>query len=408
MRRPPTASIAAWALAWAALVLARPVSAADPAALDAEVRTLRAKVSELEKSRDQALQQIDELRGVVTDLQAQMPAVQAENERRSTAPSPAGRGDAPAGDVAPAEEVATDRRDQRRYSAERVILEEQRGVLLPAGQLVVQPGFQYTNVGRNLIDVSGFFPIPGLIFGRIETAAIERDFYTTSLDLRYGLHRRAELEVNVPYSYRSDRSETDIGGSNERVVSVRDDGIGDVTFGANAQLFYQRKWWPDTVLNLLVRAPTGADPFDIEGDELAFGTGTWGINGGFTMVRSLDPAVLYGSIRYLWDLEHETHGLDVDLGDGIEYTAGLAFSLNERLAFTTSLQHTILGRAKIDGDKINGSDLNAARLFLGGSYRMTETATANLSLGIGLTDDAPDFSIELTMPLRLPWELPHL
>jgi len=405
-----------WTVVGILLAFATQASAADPnAALDGEVRALRGKVAELEKSRDDALRQIEELRAVVTDLRAQMPAVQAENARAARGEAPVAPGGAPgaagegpiAAEGAEPEEVGTEKKTERQYSAERVILEEQRGVLLPAGQLVVQPGFQFTNVGRNLVDVSGFFPIPGLIFGRIETASINRNFYTTSLDLRYGVHRRAEFEVTVPYTWRADRSETDLGGPNERVTGIRDSGIGDLTFGVNTQLLYQRKWWPDTVLNLLARAPTGTDPFDVHGNELAFGTGTWGFNGGITMVRSLDPAVIYGSLRYLWDVERNTNGLDVDLGDGFEYTAGLAFSLNERLAFTTSLQHTILGRARINGDKIAGSDINAARLFLGGSYRMTETMTANLALGIGLTDDAPDFSIELSLPLRLPWELPH-
>jgi hypothetical protein len=403
------------------LLLAMRAAAADPTPdLDHEVRDLRGKVTKLEKSRDDALSQIAELRALVSDLKRQIPAAHADGAGAKASVPAIARGSnirselqlardengtAAAGPES--EEVGTTKKEERQYSAERVILEQQRGVLLPAGQLVVQPGFQYTNIGRNLVDVSGFFPIPGLIFGRIETASINRNFYTTSLDLRYGLHRRAEFEVTVPYSFRSDRSETDLGGTNEQVESIRDSGIGDISFGVNTQVLYQRKWWPDTVLNLLVKAPTGASPFDVNSNELAFGTGTWGVNGGFTMVRALDPAVIYGSIKYLWDIEDKTNGLTFDLGDGFEYTAGLAFSLNERLAFTTSLQHSIIGRSKVNGQSIAGSDLNAARLFLGASYRMTQAITANLNLGIGLTDDAPDYSLELSFPLRLPWELPH-
>ncbi len=415
-------SLAGWTSTGLVLLLAMRASAADPTPdLDREVRDLRGKVTKLEKSRDDALSQIAELRALVSDLKRQIPAAHADGAAARPSVPAIARGSnirnelqlarddegTPPAAGPESEEVGTTKKTEREYSAERVILEQQRGVLLPAGQLVVQPGFQYTNIGRNLVDVSGFFPIPGLIFGRIETASINRNFYTGSIDLRYGLHRRAEFEVTVPYTFRSDRSETDLGGTNERVESVRDSGIGDTSFGVNAQVLYQRKWWPDTVFNLLVKAPTGASPFDINSNELAFGTGTWGVNGGFTMVRALDPAVIYGSIKYLWDIEDKTNGLTFNLGDGFEYTAGLAFSLNERLAFTTSLQHSIIGRSKVNGQSIAGSDLNSARLFLGGSYRMTQAITANLTLGIGLTDDAPDYSLELSFPLRLPWELPH-
>jgi hypothetical protein len=34
--------------------------------------------------------------------------------------------------------------------------------------------------------------------------------------------------------------------------------------------------------------------------------------------------------------------------------------------------------------------------------------TVNLNVSAGLTEDAPDYTVELSVPLRLPWELPHL
>ena len=418
----------------AALLLGVGPAVAEPkASLESEVRELRGKVAELETSRGEALRQLEELRALVSTLQGQIAEVREApplsiardlgHRGPSVVPAIARGRDAQGGlvlaqtddfgtetpELEDGGRVGTDRADDRQATAERIILERQGGVLVPPGQLVIEPALQYTNTGNSLLNVSGFFPFPGLVIGRIDTASIDRDVWVNSLEARYGLHRRVELSLSVPYIFRSDRFERALGTEDESVDRVSDNGIGDIQFGVFSQILYQQKWWPDTVFNFLVRAPTGRNPFDVSGDdELPFGTGTWGIQSGITMVRQLDPAVVFGSLRYLWDIADQFDGQDVDLGDAFEYTAGLAFSLNERLAFTTSLSHSIVGRSKLNGDKIAGTDLNVVRLFLGGSYRMSPVITTNLNIGIGLTEDAPDFSIELSWPLRLPYELPHL
>lgn len=424
---------------WAGLALLLVSStalAAEPAnpKLKREVRELRGKVAELETSRDEALRQLEELRATVAGLKSEMQAARAfpplDLGGGSAVPAIAtgtdlhGQlqvaqgilaqqtpGTAAEGAPETGEEVGTDKAEQRRFTAQRAILERQGGVLVPAGQLVVEPGFQYTNQASNFLNIQGFRPVPPIVIGTIESAAIDRNFYTAQLDARYGLHRRVELELSVPWGVRTERFEEDLGGPNEDVLRQSSSGIGDVQFGAFTQLLYQREWWPDTVLNLLVQTPTGEDPFEVDEGDLPLGSGTWGMSAGLTFVRTLDPAVLFGNIRYQWNLENDfqndTFDGEVDFGDVWEYSGGVAFSLNERFAYSVSVQQSIIGRTEVEGIKIQGSDLNVARVFLGGSYRMSPIITANLAVGIGLTEDAPDYSIELSFPLRLPYELPH-
>lgn len=411
------------------LVLA---GAAEPRGLDTEVQELRRKIAELEASRDSALRQLEELRAALEAVQRQVaapsrtpPGVVATppgGARPSTPGTPpvasgprvaqAAPPDATPGGAPDA--VGQEKAEQRRFQAERAILERQGGVLVPAGQLVLEPSFQYTYGSRNLLDLSGVQFLGAIFIGRINVAGIDREVFSPSLDLRYGLHRRVEFEANIPYAWRTDHFASDVGGEDQDLDYISGQGIGDIQFGLFSQLLYQEKWWPDVVLNVQAKAPTGKDPFDVDENELPRGLGTWGLSGGLTFVRTLDPAVVFGSIRYLWDIEKDFGSSvgTIDYGDTVEYSLGLALALNERLALTMSLQHSLTDftRQEFDGSrrKLVGSDLNAARLFIGGSYRMSEMLTVNLNAGIGITEDAPDFQIELSVPLRLPYRFPHL
>ncbi len=405
--------------------------AAKSGPLDAEVQELRRKVTELEGSRDAALRQLEELREALAAVEQRLGGERAA--RPGSAPSPVVRTPTPGAPasvaagprVAQAEpigqgtegspEVGREKEAQRRFQAERAILERQGGVLVPAGQLVVEPSFQYTNSSRDLLDLSGVQFLEAILIGRVSVESLDRDVFSPAVDLRYGLHRRFEFEVNIPYAWRTDRFASDIGDEQRQDLDyISGNGIGDVQFGLFSQLLFQNRWWPDTVLNLQVKAPTGKDPFEVGDNELPLGLGTWGLSGGLTFVRTLDPAVVFGSIRYLWDIKNDFgNGVGtIDYGDSVEYSVGLAMALNERLALTMSLQHSLTDftRQEANGERsrIVGSDLNVARLFLGGSYRMSPMTTVNLNVGLGITEDAPDFQIELSVPLRLPYEFPHL
>jgi hypothetical protein len=54
----------------------------------------------------------------------------------------------------------------------------------------------------------------------------------------------------------------------------------------------------------------------------------------------------------------------------------------------------------LDGRALNGSDRVLASLTLGGSTLIAPGTLLNLSFGIGLTRDADDFSVMLSLPMR--------
>ena len=368
-------------------------------------------------------QELESLRQLVEKLQADREADQAEIEslRESVQTLEDGQlrtyrgtGAGPDAGASGEQEIGTDKREDREYQrTERRVLEQRRGVLLPAGQLLFEPGFQYTNISRNRVQLSGFSLIPAIIIGRIDVVEIERDIFVGNLNTRYGIFDFLEAELSVPYVFRQDQEIFGATGL-EQQVNVDGNGIGDISGGLFAQVLYEKGWVPDTVLSFRFSAPTGQDFTDIDLDaqgvptELPVGSGFWGLQPGVTFSKTTDPAVVFTSFRYTFNLEDTKNGIDFDPGDVFEFNGGLAFALNERIAMSFSYQHRYGNSFTQNGIDILRSDFNAGQMFIGMSYTMNRWTALSFNVGFGVTSDAPDLTFEIRMPLRMPFRTPVL
>lgn len=209
-------------------------------------------------------------------------------------------------------------------------------------------------------------------------------------------------------------------------------GIGDATFSANYKLFGEKGWRPETVLTGGVTAPTGREPYGldwkvIERDDDDFirfavpakqptGNGVWQANIGLSAVKTADPAILFANIGYIRSFTRSFDDIDsnpdtvnpgeVKLGDAYYFGAGVAFAFNERTSLSISFSDRLSARASTrykNGQwmKVIGSDANAGTLNLGVTYALTPKATLVSMLGVGLTPDAPDFSLAFKLPYML-------
>ena len=178
-------------------------------------------------------QELESLRQLVEKLQVDREADQAEIQRLRDSVQTLedgqlrayrGTGAGPAAGATSDQEIGTDKREDREYQrTERRVLEQRRGVLLPAGQLLFEPGFQYTNISRNRVQLSGFSLIPAIIIGRIDVVEIERDIFVGNLNTRYGIFDFLEAELSVPYVFRQDQ---EIFGATGLEQQVNVDGNG--------------------------------------------------------------------------------------------------------------------------------------------------------------------------------------
>jgi len=282
---------------------------------------------------------------------------------------------------------------------------EKGGVLLRKGQLQLEPSFLYAHFSKNRLVLTGFTIPPILVVGEIIVEEIKRDILISSLTLRYGILSSLEAELKVPVRYQNDLYITPSVPTQER---VDDFGIGDVEGALYYQILYEHGARPDLIASLRVKSKTGKEPYGLETDvaghfvdELPLGTGHWGVKGGLTFCRTSDPAILYGSVAYFYNIERDIHGVEIDPGDTIEYSLGIAYALNYQVSLNIGIQQRWTGRTKRNGTKVAGTSLNVAQLQAGVTWAISKNTVLDCTLNFGLTEDSPDITVEFRLPLML-------
>lgn len=295
------------------------------------------------------------------------------------------------------------------------------GVLTPQGTLIVEPSFEFAHTSINRIILEGYTVIPAITIGAIDVRQVDRDILTAAMTARYGVTDRFEFDLKVPYVYRRDSTTLrplSQGADQDFVFDVEGNGLGDVEMGLHYQLNGGLGGRPFYVANLRVKSNTGKDPFEIDIDqvsgsptegletELPTGTGFWGVEPSLTVLFPSDPAVFFGNLGYLWNIERDVgveNGFDfgtIDPGDAARFSFGMGYGINERSSFSIGYEHSVVLKSEQNDVAIAGTDLQVGSLLFGWSYRVSDRTAYNLTLGIGATDEAPDARIELRIPIR--------
>jgi len=307
---------------------------------------------------------------------------------------------------------------------------ETPGVLTPRGRTIFEPAIQYGYSSSNRVALVGYTVIPALLIGLLDVREVKRNSTTGSATVRYGVSNRFEIEGKVPYVYRSDSTvsrELFTGTAAERAFDTSGKGIGDVEVAARYQLNDGGVESPYYIAGLRFKSRTGRDPFEVVTDcqtrclgenvtgtglplDLPTGSGFYSLQPSLTWLMPSDPAIFFGTFSYTHNFkrdnvyrtvlsgERELLG-EIKPGDVFGFNIGMGLALNERASFSIGYDHSSVSRMKQNGQIIPGSvRLQLGTLLLGGSYRINNKRTLNISIGAGLTRDTPDVTLMLRMP----------
>ena len=310
---------------------------------------------------------------------------------------------------------------------------ETPGVLTPRGKVVFEPSVQYGYSSSNRVALVGYTVIPALLIGLLDVREVKRNSTTASATFRYGVGNRFEVEAKVPYVYRSDATvsrEIFTGTAAERAFDTSGKGIGDIEIGARYQLNDGGVDKPYYIAGLRFKSRTGRDPFEVVTDcatrcvgqnvtgtglplDLPTGSGFYSLQPSLTWLLPSDPAIFFGSFNYTHNFkrggiyrtvlngERELLG-DIEPGDVFGFNVGMGLALNEKASFSIGYDHSSVSRMRQNGIVIPGSvRIQLGTLLLGGSYRLSNKRTLNLSVGAGLTRDTPDVTLMVRMPFNL-------
>ncbi|AOY00600.1 transporter [Jeongeupia sp. USM3] len=293
-----------------------------------------------------------------------------------------------------------------------------------------EAGLTYSHYDTRELKLNGFLALDSIFLGNINLDRTKQDTYTLDLTGRYSPTPRWQFEISAPIVARhANYFSGGAGGAStslsEGTVS-RSPKLGDVTVGVAYKLLQETTDIPDTTVSVNVRTPTGKEPYgiklrevdDSQGNlmiptELPTGNGAWGVTTGLALVKTVDPAVIFGNIGYTYYFKNSYDDIssnadtiqpgDVQQGSSLQFGAGTAFALNEKLSLGLSYSQQLVRKSRVRGEggpwsDVTGSDANVATFNVGMTYAVSKNLSIIPNLAIGLTPEAANYAISLKMP----------
>lgn len=270
--------------------------------------------------------------------------------------------------------------------------------LIKRGKIQATYDMNYSYVGQERINAD-------ISSGELTLFNIENDSshtITNTVAVDYGVRDNLTASLTVPLVSKYSENPAFDGFSHS---------LGDLGLGARWQPLEVKRGRPSMTFTGNVRLPTGKSPFKVVADQgLATGSGVTTLTGGVNVNHIVDPVALFGSMSLSYSLAakdlSQVRGsrilTKVEPGMSFGFGIGFAYALSYGITTSISLQESISAGTKLhfsDGSSGKTKTQTSGVLNFGLGYRVSPKTTVNITTGIGLTDDSPNFSIGVSLPL---------
>jgi hypothetical protein len=101
-------------------------------------------------------------------------------------------------------------------------------------------------------------------------------------------------------------------------------------------------------------------------------------------------------VSYEKTFEHD----NIEPGDELGFSLGTVLAASPETSLSFFFNQAFADENKIDGDRINGSDQVISTFSVGAATILGRNVLLSVTGDIGLTDDAPDYAIGASLPIR--------
>lgn len=314
-------------------------------------------------------------------------AAQAEPQGPQAQAPAAGKGepsDQPSGQAKPAPGQFTVDEEAAERALERTLVAA-GALLVPFGQAEVQPTFNYTRREQDVTAQIETTPTPSF-----PTQKVKRNELTGTLNLRGGLPWDSQLEFGFPYNYA--QQEQILEGVERRTQDRSGAALGDFSVGLAKTVVRESGWRPDLIARFTYDSNTGQKrnngvPLDGGINELI---------GEVNLLKRQDPLAFVVSGFYQRAFEDN----DFKPGDQFGANLGVFLAASPQTSLRFQLQQTFADDVKFNGQIVNDSDQVQGSMIIGASSILSRGILLDVSGGIGLTSDAPDYFVRVALPVR--------
>lgn len=274
-------------------------------------------------------------------------------------------------------------------AAERALertLVQSGALLLPRGRMEFVPTLSHL-VSETVLPVS-----VDMSSGAVVTGETTRRIAALDLVARVGLPGDSQLEIGLPYLSINEEIRVDVAGITLAEQDQTASGTGDLRLGVAKTLLRESGWRPDIVGRLTYGFGNG----DQLADGVLLGGGFEYLNASLSFVKRRDPLALFFSLDYTdtW----EENGMDP--GDAYSVSLGTALAVSPESSLFGSVRYTTFSGTRVDDLEVPGSDAELASISLGLSTILRRGQLLNVFSEIGLSDEAPDYSLSFSLPVQ--------
>jgi hypothetical protein len=341
-------------------------------------------------SRDELVAALKQRDAVIDALAKRVEALERERATAQAKAPVAQAAAAPA--AAPPKQGASAVQDEAALEALSRTLVQKGGLVLRPWSVEVAPSFAYAHSdqqGLALVETPEGIPT-------VADQRLRNDDIRAVAAVRLGLPWESQLEVQLPYAWR--RQSRALGNGSHAVNDGS--GLGDIEVALSHQLLHEQDWRPDLVGAVSWRFDTGRDPFRSAVPTVASGSGTSSLGVRLTSVKSSDPMVFYSTLAYAHDWSVDESFGRVSPGDTLRLDLGAILAVSPATSLVFGVTQDFRGKTQVDGLSLPGSDTVASSLQLGVDRVLFRNLLLDVTLGVGLTRDAPDYVFQVSAPIR--------
>lgn len=229
---------------------------------------------------------------------------------------------------------------------------------------------------------------------------------TNNFSIDYGYLNNLTIGVTLPLVSKYDSNE-----------SISGTGLGDVSINARWQPYAYVPGEMTKTVTGSFKTKTGDSPFTTVGSSrLPTGSGYYSFSGGMSISKLIDPVMLFGSgsVSYALpekDINQVRGGAllnRVEPGFTASFSGGFAYSLSYDVSLTMSFQGSytdkttyVFRQGQGERNEVASAATMSGILNMNLGLRVSPKTITNVGVGFGMTDDAPDILLSLSMPIDI-------
>lgn len=211
-----------------------------------------------------------------------------------------------------------------------------------------------------------------------------RDDYLATMDARVGLPGASMFGIGIPYFFNAERDDSS------------NNGFGDVAMRYWKQFQPQSDNNPSLIGSIGYRAPTAQN----SSASTPLGSDFHHIDVNLSSSKPIDPVVLSGAFSYTHSFSKRLNDVKIQPGDSIGLRGGATLAITPEISGSIGLSVSFIEELEKNGVKTDGTKQTIGFLELGAGFLLDNGNFLFFTSDIGITKDAPDITLGLSLPIR--------